>query len=101
MKKVYTVYDSKAEMYHPPFYQLTRGLAIRAFTDLANDPSTDVGRHPEDYYLYEIGEYDESTAFFTQDNPPVSLGCAIEFVQPKDVTTPDMLRAVTSSTNAN
>lgn len=39
----------------------TIGLGLRAFTDLVNDTSSEMHKHPEDYELYHIGEYDDQT----------------------------------------
>lgn len=56
--EIYTIYDSKAEQYGRPFYQQNHAEAIRSVTDLVNDPNTTVGRHPEDFTLFHIGEFD-------------------------------------------
>lgn len=56
----YTIYDRKALQYHPPFFASTDGAAIRMVSDLAADPNTSVGRHPEDYVLFRAGGYDDS-----------------------------------------
>jgi len=58
----YTVFDNKALVYSPPFFQNTDGAAIRMFRDLANDPNTSVGRHPGDYSLFQIGNFSDANA---------------------------------------
>lgn len=81
MKKIYGIYDSKSKFYpFPPLYLRNRGEAIRMFGDLANDKTIAIGKHPEDYCLFELGEYDEEHSLF-QNTPPESLGVALEFVQ--------------------
>lgn len=55
----YSVYDRKAVAYHPPFYSPADGHAVRTFSDLANDRTTMVGRHPSDYVLYRVGGWDD------------------------------------------
>lgn len=77
--KVYTVYDSKAEAYLPPFYQQTKGTAIRVFTETANDPQSAVSRYAEDFTLFELGSYDDNQATFNLHKTPISIGKAIEF----------------------
>ena len=79
--KIFTIFDSKVESYSVPFFQPHVGHAIRQFTDLVNDPKTSVGKYPEDYTLFEIGEYDEVTGKITQYDANKSLGCAVEFVK--------------------
>lgn len=58
--RAYSVYDRKAFQYHPPYFSSTDGAAVRSFADLANDTSTQVGRHPGDFVLFYVGEYDDS-----------------------------------------
>ena len=61
ISKMYTVFDSAAGAYLPPFYQPSRGAAVRVFRDTANDENSMIGKHPGDYTLFEIGEYDDQT----------------------------------------
>lgn len=62
--KVFSVFDSKAELYRSPFYMNTVGEALRAFQDLANDSQSQVAKHPGDYQLVQIAEYDDATGKF-------------------------------------
>lgn len=71
--KMYSVFDTKAECFGTPFFMPNRAMAERAFSDLAKDPKTLVSRHPNDFILYEIGEYDDATAV-TESIKPLSLG---------------------------
>lgn len=57
----YCIYDRKAVIFHAPFFSHADGSAARSFADLANDRSTTVGRHPADYVLYRIGEFDDAS----------------------------------------
>jgi len=78
--KIFSIYDSKAEAYNSPFYMQTQSLAIRAFTDEANNESSQIGKHPADFTLFYMGEYDDHTASFTLEDTKISLGVASEFV---------------------
>lgn len=60
--KVFAVRDTKAQAFLQPFYSPSVGSAMRAFSDAVNDKSCPFNKHPEDYLLYEIGTYDDSTA---------------------------------------
>jgi len=82
MTKVYTVYDSKTEAYLQPFFMASNGAALRAFIDAVNDPASAFGKHPEDFTLFELGTWDESTASLAMLATPVSLGVAITFLKP-------------------
>lgn len=79
VSKVYTVYDSKVEAYMQPFLMQTKGQAIRAFSDSVNDESTQFFKHPEDFTLFEIGEYDDASGVYKMHDARISLGVAIEF----------------------
>jgi len=62
--RAYSIYDCKALQYHPPFFAATDGAALRSFSELSNDVNTTVGRHPVDYTLWCVGEYDDNTGQF-------------------------------------
>jgi hypothetical protein len=78
--KIFSIYDSKAEAYNSPFYMQTQSLAIRAFTDEANNLDSQIGKHPADFTLFYMGEYDDHTASFNLEDTKISLGVASEFV---------------------
>lgn len=65
----YSVYDNKALVYAVPFFATTDGSAIRSFQDLANDTNTTVGRHPGDFSLYCLGDYDDQKGVLTALSP--------------------------------
>lgn len=77
--RMYSVYDSKALVYGQPMFISSVGSAIRAFTDLCNDPQSIVCKHPTDFVLYEVGEYDDSTGVVFAKSPFVNLGLASDF----------------------
>lgn len=77
--KVLTVYDSKAEAYLPPFYMRTTAEAIRAFEATCNDTESNMSRYPEDYTLFEIGDWDDDKGNITMYETKKSLGLAIEY----------------------
>lgn len=63
--KAYSIYDKAIEAYTRPFFMQAHGQAIRAFMDDANKVDSPVSNHPEDYALFHIGDFDESTGLFT------------------------------------
>lgn len=77
--KAYSVYDSKALMFNTPFFMATPGMALRAFSDLSNDPQSMISRHPEDYVLYEIGVFDDTKGELIPHSPLVQLGIASQY----------------------
>lgn len=79
--KVYTIFDSKVAAYNFPFTMRSNGEALRAFADMANDTSSRVGQHPEDYVLFAVGEFDDERGILTPLVPHETLGKAVELVR--------------------
>lgn len=61
---MYAIYDEKSKVYNKPFSMINEAVAIRAVKDLTLDKNTEVGRHPYDFSLWELGTYDDETANF-------------------------------------
>lgn len=59
MMRIFSVYDVKAEIFQKPFTASKIGEAMRGFTDVVKDKNHALGQHPEDYSLFEIGNFDE------------------------------------------
>lgn len=59
--KMYSLYDSKALIYSPPFTAVSHGLAMRMVMEVASDLQTSVGRHPADFTLYCIGAFNDQS----------------------------------------
>lgn len=60
MDKVYLIYDSKVEDWSPPMVNKSVGEATRDLADIIADRKGKLGAHPEDFTLFEIGEYDNA-----------------------------------------
>lgn len=78
--KLYTVYDSKAELFLQPFTMRTRGEAVRAFAASANQQGHQFAVYGGDFTLFEIGDYEDLTGRMEQYDAPVNLGTALEYV---------------------
>lgn len=77
--KVFCVRDQKTEAYMQPFFMKTKGEAIRAWSDTVSDKQTQFNKHPEDFTLFEIGEYNDDNGILIPHQALVSLGNALEF----------------------
>lgn len=75
MSKVYyAVFDRKAEMYSQPFLEIKDGTAIRAVQDIViNNKDHAFAKHPSDFSLHRLGEYDEATGVITGKNKPEKI----------------------------
>lgn len=58
---LYSVYDAKADGYLPIFALTNDALAIRAIVDCMNDENHLFAKHPEDFILYRVGTFCDST----------------------------------------
>lgn len=81
--KIYSVYDSKAEAYMAPWYARTKGEAIRSFEQAVINPETQLNKHPADYTLFELGEFDEYTGTLTANIAKTALVNALDFGREK------------------
>jgi len=80
--KVFTIRDSKAEVFNPPFCKHTHGEAERDFTSVANDEKSMVSKYPEDYDLYHIGTYDDQTGKIESLPTPEHMLKAVQVKRP-------------------
>ena len=79
--KIFTVHYSAAGAYLAPFFLHAEGIAIRTFTDCVNDPEHAFGRHPKDYNLMVLGEFNDSNGEITIYQAQKPLGNGLSFVQ--------------------
>ncbi len=81
--KAFTIYDTKAKAYLPPFFLGETGQAVRHFTDAVNDGQSAFNKHPEDYTLFEIGGYDDATGLVNSFEGPELVCTALQCVASK------------------
>lgn len=84
---VYSIRDAKAEYFATPFFQATHGLAERQFTDLVNNEKSQVYKYPQDFDLYHLGTYDDSTGKIFPLDTPVHQLKAIQVLKSQDQPT--------------
>lgn len=73
-----TVKDRAADAFGRPMFVPSTGVAIRSFSDEINRNNADnqLYNHPDDFDLYELGQFDDNTGIFTLHEQPklLSLG---------------------------
>jgi len=80
INKMYAIHDSKVNAYDKPWTCRSRGEAIRSFADLINSKDNNmVAKHPEDYTLFEVADYNVETGVILPHPAHVSVGNALEF----------------------
>lgn len=72
--KIFSVYDSKATAYIAPFFLPATAMALRNFRDCGENPEHAFNRHPGDYTLYELGEFDDGTGTMDTYDQAINLG---------------------------
>lgn len=77
--KAFSLYDQKTGIYGVPFFMAHVGQAVRAVIDLATDTNTTIGRHPADYSLVSLGEFDDATGIFVS-RPPEAIGSVVSML---------------------
>jgi hypothetical protein len=70
---VISVKDRAADVFNRPFFVAHRNVAIRDFTDEVNRKADDnpLNKHPDDFDLYLMGQFDDNTGEFYNDGPVV------------------------------
>lgn len=80
IKRVFGIFDIKAETYLNPFFESTTGQATRAFSDAVNSRDHPFGRHPNDFSLRELGTFDTDSGVFVCHRQPIHVAEAIQFM---------------------
>lgn len=80
---IVAVRDRQLNAYMRPFTAATRGQAIRAFGDEANRRESEINAHPEDYELYQLGTFEETTGKIIADEQPQQLALATNLIERK------------------
>lgn len=71
--QVFAVKDNVAGLFQLPFYSPSKGAAERTFKDSLTDPQSPAARHPEDYDLYYVGEFDDEVGVLISSEPEFLL----------------------------
>jgi len=59
---MFCIYDCKMELYLSPFTSINAAVAARIFETAVVTKGHDFNTHPDDYSLWQIGEFDQQTA---------------------------------------
>lgn len=77
---IVAVFDSAAQAFNRPFYVPAVGMAVRSFRDEVNReaPENSMYHHPNDFELFELGQFDDQTGRFELLPDPRSIARAID-----------------------
>ncbi len=82
--QIFSVRDIKTDQFANPMFLITKGHAIRSFADAVNDkePNNQLNKHPEDFELHHLGEFDTDSGLINA-NPPKQVVTASEVITNK------------------
>lgn len=83
-RMIVAIRDRAAVTFGQPFLVVARGQAIRMFSDAINnsrDPDNAMFHHPEDFDLYELGEFEDSDGRITPNEIPVQIAVGKDLKQ--------------------
>jgi len=83
--KLFAILDMKAEAFLPVFQIESAAAALRLFADAVRNPEHQFGRHPEDYHLFELADFDITTGSLGLHETRISLGDGLQFANQKEV----------------
>lgn len=81
----FSIRDNAAETYENPFLRPTKAAAMRAVQDAMSEPGP-WGKHPEDYALYYLGEFDDTSGIIL-GTPPEHISSLMDILN--DTTAKD------------
>lgn len=62
LMQMYVIFDKKAKIYNKPFYLINDNVALRTANQLVNDVNMECSKSPEDFVMFRIGSYEDTTA---------------------------------------
>lgn len=79
--KVFSIYDSKAGAFLQPFFSINVATATREFASAVASEDHAFCRHPGDYELFLLGEWDQWEGVIKMYETKQTLGLASQFIQ--------------------
>lgn len=83
--QVFAVRDRAIGAFMQPWFAPSVGAAIRAFTDSVNDATSPWNKHPDDYDLWHLGEWDDQNGRFEVSESGVLAGAVAQIALGKQV----------------
>lgn len=67
---VFAIRDRSLDGFMVPQFMASPGVAVRAFADILNGKEeSPIRSHPDDFDLYQLGEFDPETGLFSTGVP--------------------------------
>ena len=81
MIKLYTLLDKASSTTNHPMAFQTERDALDGLKNVASDPSTALNKHPEDFELFQLGEYNPRSMKFEIYDDPKSIISVSDLIQ--------------------
>lgn len=81
--QVVSIYDRALDAFSRPVFVNSVGQAIRSFGDEVNNVQSEMSKHPDDYDLYHLGSFDDSSGKFVCLDEPKQLALGKQLVVSK------------------
>jgi len=71
-KPIYAIKDLAVQAFNVPFTARAKGEALRSFIDEVNNQESQLHKHPEDYELHHIADFDDQTGEIIPKTPELA-----------------------------
>lgn len=76
---VYAIRDAQTAAFSQPMFFVTKGVAIRSFSEECESATSALNKHPADYALFQIGTYDDNAGSLESLPQPEQIALALDF----------------------
>lgn len=90
---VYSIFDRASGVYDRPWCAHSDKAAVRSFTDVAQDESHPIGKHPEDFTLFRVGTWVDDEGAINGEVPTKVINAAEAYSKVREIT-PGSLKEV-------
>lgn len=80
MSKIYAIKDQAIEAFSQPFFVQAQGQAVRMFMDETKNEQSQLNKHPQDFELWYLGEFNEQDGVITAATNIERVARAIDFM---------------------
>lgn len=99
LTRFYTLFDIKTQYYLPPFTAHNDGDAARQIQMILRKGNNIYAQYPEDYNLYEVGSFDDSTGKINAA-PNVRIVCGLSKLVERKKTNEERLANSKNNTSS-
>lgn len=88
--KIFAVWDNAVGAYGTVHAEITKGVAIRNFSDAVDNGKSALANHPSDFSLHCLGELDTESGLIVCPKVPENLGSAVSLASRAISSSPEL-----------